>query len=118
MDNMNGSKPANVSVDVAELMKGFKPASGSVSYATSINILMAGNDYLLVFHRPRPGTTDHGLAPFAVMEIGELIGISVKTAKDLHHALTAHLNAYESVYGKVETEYTRRMEGAVPPQSQ
>src|SRR5579859_5376355 len=109
MSEVNG-KPANV-LDIEKMMEGFKPSQGNVSYASSVNILSAGNDFLLVFQRPRPGTLATGaLAPFAIIENAEILGVSVKTAKDLHRALTEHLAGYERIYGKIETEYTRRLD--------
>ena len=112
MDEVNGARtPASVPVSMEDLMRGFKPAPGNLSYASSLNVLRTGNDFVLVFQRPRPGTVKDGvLAPFAVIENGEMIALSVKTVKDLHRVLGEHLAAYEREFGAVETDFTRRMD--------
>ena len=98
-------------MSMAQLAAQFKKLEGRLIYAGNVTCLRAGNDYTLIFQRPHPGVMPDGqIAPFALPETAAILNVSVATLKDLQRLLTEHLAAYENAYGRVETEFTRRMD--------
>jgi len=86
-------------------------------YGASVQAMVAGADCVLVLSRPRPGMAASPLNPsspevvnvWAVNEPVCLLHLSMHTAKDLALLLRSLVESFEGEYGKLDTEYVRRV---------
>jgi hypothetical protein len=80
-------------------------------FASSLQVIRAGNDFTLLFQRPRPATLPDGSpAPIAIAEPVALLQVSAATLKDISVLLQRMVAQVEQDYGPIETDFTRQIE--------
>lgn len=77
-------------------------------YASSVQILWAGNDCTIVFARPRPGVLASQPDPVALNEPVAIVQLSAQTVKDLSVIMAETVRQHEDKWGAIETEFTRQ----------
>lgn len=86
-------------------------------YGSSVQAMVAGADCVLVLSRPRPtmvaspaiSSSPDVLSVWAVNEPVCQLHLSMHTAKDLALLLQNLVKSFEDEYGKLDTEYVRRV---------
>lgn len=78
-------------------------------FASALQVIRAGNDFTLLFQRPRPATLPDGSpAPIAIAEPVALLQVSSATLKDISVLLQHMVAQLEQDYGPIETDFTRQ----------
>jgi hypothetical protein len=78
--------------------------------ASSVAFQSTGNEYLLIFQRPRPvlDLESQALAQVAYNEVVAVVGVSAQTLKDLALLLNDAVANHERDYGEIITPYVKR----------
>jgi hypothetical protein len=112
-DNVNS--PANVSAtDLQAMIAGASKIPAPIFYVTSAGLFRSSNDFILVCNRQHPviiPTLKEGQAA-AINEPTAILQMSAQTLKDLYLATKDQIERYEKEFGNVETEYSRKLQGA------
>jgi|HubBroStandDraft_6_1064221.scaffolds.fasta_scaffold1271636_2 hypothetical protein len=87
-----------------------KPIEGPVVNASAVQFMVAGNDAMLIFMRPKPLVGPDGqISNLARSETTAIIHLSMATVKDLSLMLNDSLAKYEGLNGQIVTEFTKRL---------
>src|SRR5271168_2657573 len=96
--------PARPTVDPLKLFPGelfalaqaAKPIEGPVVNGSTVQFIIASNDAMLMFMRPKPLISPEGqISPVALTETTAIIHLSMATVKDLSLLLSDQLSKYE-----------------------
>jgi hypothetical protein len=83
------------------------------TYVSTSATFFPGNDAVILFGRLAPANVEGVEVPAgtqaAVNQPVAIIQMSAATAKDLFLALSDQIEGYEKRFGKIETEYSRRI---------
>lgn len=89
------------------------PVIGPVANAASVMVVLAMNDAMLVFSRPRRLITSEGaFANIAVNETTGIIHMSMASLKDTYLAIGDTILNYEKQFGQIDTQFTRQRDAA------
>ena len=76
-------------------------------------VVLAMNDAMLVFSRPRRLITSEGaFANIAVNETTGIIHMSMASLKDTYLAIGDTILNYEKQFGQIDTQFTRQRDAA------
>ena len=81
-------------------------------YANALQCYLVGNDFVMAFTRPHPASIA-GMPDGTAAAVGEPIAVlhlSPGTLKDLSLVVNQQADFYEKAYGKVETDFSRKLE--------
>jgi len=106
---------------VQALVAGLTKIDAPQLYASVVHVVKTGNDYCLIFQKPRPAVDPSGgLSPICLTEVQAVIAVSPATLKDLSEILRANIANYEREYGEIESVFSlarKRQAAALPPGS-
>lgn len=95
---------------IAGIIKSLQKIDAPQFYASNVQVMRAGNDFLMVLLRPRASTgADGNLSPYALSEVQAVISFSPGTLKDMQLMLHAGIETYEQDFGPIVTIITRAM---------
>jgi hypothetical protein len=82
-----------------------------IYYASTSMLLATGNDFTIIFSRPRPILTDNDTVnpAAAITEAVASVSLTPQTAKDLLLILQANIPAWEKEFGEIQTPFSRQV---------
>ncbi|MBX9606403.1 MAG: DUF3467 domain-containing protein [Gammaproteobacteria bacterium] len=96
--------------DLKKQMSGAMPINAPYFNAGVLQVNVAGNDVLLIFHRARPVSLPSGeMAQAALTETVAIVSVSPQTAKDMSLLLPKVIQDYEAEFGEIVTPFTQKL---------
>ena len=93
-----------------EETEGLRALEAPWLYASSFRLQGMGNDFILILQRAIPVQGPDGAiqSQRGKLETVAVLTLSPQAAKDLHLLLEGSIASYESQFGRIETQFTKR----------